>query len=118
QDVLDRFLAEKVVDAIDLVFGHDLEDLRVKSLSRCKIVPERLFNDHPPPRSLGLSGKSGATKLLDERTKEPTGDRPIVQHVGCTVLPLLLIGQQLCELAEGIGVGEVSAHIMHAVDEP
>ena len=118
QDVLHRFLAEKVIDAIDLVLGQHLEDLRVESLGRCKVVPERLFDDHPPPRSLRLSGEPRAAELLDHRAKEPVGDRQIEQHVGCTVLPFLLIGQQLPELAEGIGLGKVSAHIMHAADEP
>src|SRR5215471_13304677 len=118
QDVLDRFLAEKVIDAIDLLFGQDLEDLRVKSLSRCKIVSKRLFDDHPSPRSLGLSGKPGAAELLDDQTKEPVGDRQIEQHVGRAVLPFLLIGQQLSEVTEGVGCSKVAAHVMHATDEP
>src|SRR5262249_18422444 len=40
QDVLHRLLAEEVVDSIDLVLRQHLEDLRVESLSRCKVMPE------------------------------------------------------------------------------
>src|SRR5262249_13935690 len=60
QDVLDRFLAEEMIDPIDLVFGQHLEDLRVEGLGRCKVMPEGLFDDHPPPSVLRLSREPGA----------------------------------------------------------
>ena len=118
QDVLDRFLAEEVIDPIDLVFGQHLEDLRVEGFGRCSVMPERLFDDHPPPRLLGLSGEPRAAELLDQRAEEPVGDRQIEQHIGRTVLPLPLIDQQLFEPAKGFRLRKVSPHIVHATDEP
>jgi hypothetical protein len=56
--------------------------------------------------------------LLDYRAKEAVGDRQIEQHVACVVLPPALIDQQLLELAEGFGLHEVSAHVVHAMDKP
>src|SRR5215831_3945954 len=41
QDVLDRFLAEEMVDPIDLIFGQHLEDPRVERLRRGEVVTER-----------------------------------------------------------------------------
>ena len=118
QDVLDRFLAEEVIDPVDLVFGQHLEDLRVEGLGRGKVVPERLFDDHPPPCFVRLSGETGAAELLDDRAKEPVGDCQIEQHIGRAVLLPALLGQQLLEPAKGFGLREIAAHIMHAPDEP
>ncbi len=49
QDVLHRFLAEVVIDPIDLVLVDDLEQFAVQDFRRGKISPERLFNHQPPP---------------------------------------------------------------------
>ena len=100
QDVLDRFFAEEVIDPIDLVFGQHLEDLRVEGLGRCKVVPERLLDDHPPPRSLRLPGRA----LRGRAARSPgrrTGRRPPDRTSALAVLvcrpPL---GQQFRELAD------------------
>src|SRR5260370_19137793 len=87
QDVLDRFLAEKVIDPIDLVFGQHLEDLRDEGLGRCQVMTEMLFDDYSPPTVLSLSREPGPADLLDYRAKQPLGDRQIEQHVPCVVLP-------------------------------
>ncbi len=118
QDVLDRFFAEEVIDPIDLVFGQHLEDLRVEGLGRRKVVPERLFDDHSPPRSLRLPVEPCAAELLDHRAEEPLGDRQIEQHIGSIGLPLARIHQQLPELGIGIRLRKVSTHVTHAADEP
>src|SRR5262249_29957072 len=117
QDVLDRFFAEEMVDPIDLIFGQYLEYPRVESLRRCKIVAEGVFDDHPPPSVFRLPGEPGVAELLDHRAKEPVGGRKIEQHVGGTALPPPLVDQQLRELAEGLGLRKVAAHVMHATDE-
>ncbi len=117
QNVLDRFLAEEMIDPIDLVFGQHLEDLRVECLRRCEVVPERFFDDHPPPRFLRLLGQPGVAELGDHRTKEPVGDGQIEQHVGGIVV-LLPLGQPPLEISEGLRLSKVSAHVVHALDEP
>jgi hypothetical protein len=110
--------AEEVIDPIYLVFGQHLEDLRVEGLGRCKVVPKRLFDDHPPPRSLRLPGEPRAAELLDHRAEEPFGDRQIEQRIGRIGLPPSWIHQQLPELAIGFGLRKVSTQIAHATDEP
>ena len=107
-----------MIDAVDLVLGQHLQDLRVESLRRCEVVAERFFDDHPPPCGLRLAGESGAAELLDHRTKEPVGDRQIEQDIGCAVLPAEWLGQQLLEPAVGFRLRKIAAHIMHAIDEP
>jgi hypothetical protein len=117
QNVLDRFLAEEMIDPIDLVFGQHLEDLRVKCLRGREVVPERFFDDHPPPCFLRLLGQPGVAELLDHRTKEPIGDGQIEQHIGGIVL-LLPLGQQPLEISEGLRLSKISAHVAHAPGEP
>ena len=104
QDVLDRFLAEEVIDPIDLIFGQHLEDLGIESLGRCKIVPKRLLDDHPAPPSLRLSGEPRAAELLDHGPEKSLGDRQIEQHIGRLVLLRRRIRQQLPELVIGFGL--------------
>ena len=90
----------------------------MRACGRCKVVPERLFDDHAPPRSLRLSGQARAAKLLDHRAEESVGHRQIEQHIGRIVLPHLRIRQQLPELAVGFGLRKVAAHVVHAAGEP
>ena len=49
QHVLDRLLAEVVVDAEDLVLGEVLLDLGVQLARRREVVAERLLDDQPDP---------------------------------------------------------------------
>jgi hypothetical protein len=49
QQVLDRLLAQVVVDAEHRVGGEDLLDDGVEFLGRRQVVAERLLDDHPPP---------------------------------------------------------------------
>src|SRR5262245_7199994 len=106
-----------MIDSIDLAFGEKLEDPGVKGLRGCKVVTERFFDDHPPPRSPGLLSQPRATKLLNHWTEEPVGGRQIEQDVGSIVL-LQSLGQQPLEMAEGLSLSKVSAHIVHAMGEP
>ena len=62
--------------------------------------------------------RPGAAKLFDHRAEELLGHRQIEQHIARILLPHLRIHQQLPELAVGLGLGEVAAHVVHAVNEP
>ena len=44
EDVLDRFLAEVMIDAIDLGFAKDRQQDGVESSGRFEIVAERFFH--------------------------------------------------------------------------
>ena len=50
-DILDCVLAEKVVDAENLVLMQRAQDLRIQSARRIQAMSERLFNHHPAPES-------------------------------------------------------------------
>ena len=79
QDVLDRLLAEVVVDAEHRLLGEDAVDHRVEISCALQIVSERLLDDHPAPGALGLVGQSGLLELLrtprGTHSAESTGRR-------------------------------------------
>src|SRR5207253_1280861 len=50
QQILDGFLAEIVIDAIDLMFGEGLAYHGVQRARALEAVAERLLDDHPHPR--------------------------------------------------------------------
>ena len=56
QDILHRFLAEKVINAKHLRFVHRSGDLGVKRPCGGKIVPKGLFDHHPAPAAAALLG--------------------------------------------------------------
>ncbi|MCY1174255.1 hypothetical protein D9M71_76530 [compost metagenome] len=47
QDVLHGFLAQIMVDAIDLLLAHDLEQARIEGFSRGQVGAEGLLHHHP-----------------------------------------------------------------------
>ena len=49
QDVLDRFLAEIMIDPIDLVFVNDFQQFGIQGLGGGEVGAERLFDHQPPP---------------------------------------------------------------------
>ena len=52
QDILDRLLAQIVIDSIDLVFFQHPLQFVVESPSRFQIMPERFFDDDAAPRAI------------------------------------------------------------------
>ena len=53
-DVLDRFLAEEMIDPVDLMLLQRFQDLGIERLGRSQIVAERLFDDDPAPLAVTL----------------------------------------------------------------
>ena len=49
QNILDGLFAEVVVDAVDLLFAGDLEELLVQDPGRVDVVAEGLLDDHAAP---------------------------------------------------------------------
>src|SRR6185437_8754194 len=70
-DVLDGFLSEKMIYAVDLIFVQNAEYLFIESMCRGQIVPKRLLDHHAAPRSFLLAGETGFTEMLHNRSKEP-----------------------------------------------
>ena len=83
QDVLDRLLAQVMVDAIDLALVEHARDLEVQRRGAGKVVAERLLDDHPAPRGLLLPGVDQArlAQVGDDRREELGCDRQVEDPV-------------------------------------
>src|SRR5690349_14991188 len=101
-----------MIDPIDLILGKHLKDLRIQRPSRCKIVPKRFFDNHPPP-IIRLAGKPDAAKLLDYRAEEAISNGEIEQHVGHILLPFPLL-ENSHQTTKGFQVGEISSQVRHS----
>ena len=72
QDVLDCFLAEIVIDAVDLALVEDGRDFPVQGTGARKIAAERLFDDHPAPGRLLLRrvDQPRLAQAVDDRSEK------------------------------------------------
>jgi hypothetical protein len=65
EDVLDRFLPEVVVDAVDLPFGEHLRDRIVDRQRARQVAPDRLFHDEARKgRRIRWADELGAREVL------------------------------------------------------
>ena len=62
QDVLHRLLAEIMIDPVDLVLVHDLQQLAIQRARGREVGAERLFDHQPPPGAV-LLHHAGAAEL-------------------------------------------------------
>ena len=91
QDVLDRLLAEVVVDAIDLALVEDGRDVAVQGAGALEVVAERLLDDDPAPGVLLMPGVDQArlAQLLDDRGEELGRDRQVIDPVALGAVRLV-----------------------------
>ena len=69
QDVLDRLLAQVVVDAVDLALVQHGAQLTIQLAGRIQVAAEGLLDDHPAPVAVLLAhqaGSPGGTDLGEE----------------------------------------------------
>ena len=102
QQVLDRFLAEIMVDTIDLGLVEYLADLVVDPDRRGEIAPDRLLQDHP---RLGCHDAGGTGALADRA--EQVGRGGEVEQPGRSSPPASACGQRGPVLA----LGDVQRHV-------
>ena len=83
QDVLDRLLAEVVVDPVDLVLVEDPRDVAVQRAGAGEVVAERLLDDDAAPGALLVRrvDQAGLAELLDDRREELGGDGQVEEPV-------------------------------------
>ena len=79
QDVLDGFLAEVMVDPVDLLFFENLADFFVQSPGRFQIRPERLFDNDPPPVLSLFRGQALFAELADDLGEELRQRREVIK---------------------------------------
>jgi len=97
QDVLNRFLAEIVVDAVNLAFIQAFTQIAVQFLCAFKIASERLFDDHMPPRHIGhgvLRQQTRLTEMIHHRQVNGRRCGEIVNAAG------IVIGKGVFDLFE------------------
>ena len=82
QDVLHRFLAEIMIDPVDLVLVDDFQQFGVQRLGRGEVGAERLFDHQPPPRAaFFFLQHAGAAELSADRRESVGRGRQIEQPV-------------------------------------
>ncbi len=89
QDVLDRLLPEEVVDPVDLLLRHHLQDPAVERLRGGKVGAEGLLDDHPPETAPGVGVVAGRPQAVDDRPEKTCRHRQIEDDVA---LPLPAAG--------------------------
>ncbi|GAA3069071.1 hypothetical protein GCM10020000_61920 [Streptomyces olivoverticillatus] len=108
QDVLDRLLAQVVVDPEDLFRREDLVDDPVELLGAGQVVPEGLLDDGAPPGALLLVGQAVLLQLLDDLGEELGRYGQVEGEVAARALRLVQFLDGRLEGVEGLVVVEVA----------
>ncbi|CAM5734932.1 hypothetical protein SFUMM280S_04815 [Streptomyces fumanus] len=117
QDVLDRLLAQVVVDAEDLVRLEHVVHQRVQLLGARQIVPERLFDDGAAPGALGGVRETVLLELLDHLGEELRRHREVEGVVAAGAPGGVQLVHGLAQLLEGVVVVEVARDEPHPLGE-
>ena len=70
-----------VVDAIDLLFIGDLENLLIQRFGRLQVVAERLLDDHSAPVIIVLLHQSIGGELFNDGAEETRSGRHVIEEV-------------------------------------
>ena len=100
ENVLDRFLAQEVIDPEDRFFGKELIENAVQFPRRRKIAPERLF--HHDARIFRAARIRQSFRYRGEHAGR---DREIVQRP-------LRTSQNLAQLGEGRRIAVIAVHVL------
>src|SRR5262249_16861920 len=121
-DVADGFLAEIMIDAIDLALLEHLQELAIERARRCEIGAERLLHDHASPSPVLcpvlLARQSGSAEMAADRREGLGRRRQIEQAVASgPALPLDAI-ELLAQPLIGLRVVAVARQVADAVEQP
>src|SRR5208282_518849 len=117
-DVLDGFFSEIVIDAVDLFFVGDFEQLLVERFSGVEIVAEGFLDDYPPPVVVVLGHQSGVRELLDDRAEKSGRGGQVVEKVLMSPVILIDLVEKVVELRVEFVVFEVSGKVVETAGEP
>ncbi len=116
QKVLHRFLAQVMVDAVDLAFLEDFLHFAVEFFGRSQVVPEGFLDDHPGEPLL-LPGQSRRAQVGNDVLEDVRGGGKVKDAVPrrsiVLVHPVQAAGQGLEDLGVVIGTG----HVMEILGE-
>ncbi len=110
QHVLDRLLAQVMVDPEDLLLVEVLPEHRVELTRRCEVVAERLLDDEARPPGDLLAPLS---ERSDDRGKRGRGHREVIDAVSAELMRAVQFRQQFGEPVLAGLVGEVGGDVMH-----
>src|SRR5581483_3592766 len=113
EHVLDRLLAEVVVDSEYLVLGKLLADQLVQVLRRSEVVAERLLDDQPDPAVTLAPRRDLANERLDRARRH--GE--VIDAVSLRTALRVDLAEQLGQLVLARGVREIERAVAHAVCE-
>src|SRR5215472_1151648 len=115
QKVLDGFLAQVMIDAIDLALVGYLRDLAIESARARQIGAERLFDDDARKRPLALAvHKAARTQTRDDFGKRLRGRGQIEHAIARDAALLVDLAQALLEPLVGGRVVEVALVVENA----
>ena len=89
QDVLNGFLAEVVVDPIELRLIEHGEQVAVERPCGIEVVSERLLHHHPAPAVALLGRQAGVSELAYRFGEEIRRGRQIVQNIAAGAVVLV-----------------------------
>ena len=102
QDVLHRLLAQVMVNAVDLLLAHHLEQAGVERLGGGQVGAERLLDNYAPKALVRFIQQTGTAQALHHFTEEARCSGEIEHRIG---------GAAVSDLAGDIGIGAVVEEI-------
>src|ERR1019366_881549 len=118
QNVLDRFFAQVVIDAVDLALRSDFQKLLIQSLGGFQIMAERLFDNHAPPMAVLFSHQADLRDPLYDVAEEVGRSGEIEEIVAVGVMLLVNLGQRFLKLVVSSGIVEISTDVIDALNKP
>jgi hypothetical protein len=117
-DVLDRLLAEEMIDAVDLPLVEHGANPRVERHRRRQVMTKRLFDDHVPPLPGRLAGQPRGAEMINDRPEKAVGNGQVEEPVAAGAGRLVEAGEMLVEAGIAAGIVEIALEIRHATDQP
>src|SRR6185312_13643312 len=115
QDILNRLLAEVVIDAIDVFFRENFVSLLVQFVRACQIVPKRLLDNNAAPALSAIHGVF--SELLNHNLVIAGLSRKIIQNVVAGLVLLLRLGEFLLDGLIAPGVFQIARDIVKRLFE-
>ena len=114
QDVLDRLLAQVVVDPEDGVLAERALEDEVELGGRLEVRAERLLNHDPAPALVVLPRHSRGSQALGDGGVGGRRRRAVVEGVAARAPLVIECVQALLESLEALRLGEVDGHVVDA----
>ena len=116
--VLHRFLAEEMVDPIDLALAKRLQDLGIERPGGTEVVAERLLDHDPAPLAGLFIDQASGSEAGYRDTEETIGDREVKKVIAGGARLLVEPGKMIAEPPIRLRIVQIALQIRHAIGEP